>query len=87
MTAEKAKGLLTEEKTFFKEMLGDWLSEHQGEYALIHGRTLLGFFKTAEEAVRNAGGEKEYFVGLVAPEEKSHYLRHQPAEVSAAVGI
>ncbi len=42
---------LVEERRFFAESLPGWRQEHEGEFALVQGRALLGFFRTFSEAV------------------------------------
>ena len=53
--------VLREELALFNEKKNELLRTHQGQFALIKGRTLLGVFATREEAyaegVRRFGGE------------------------------
>ena len=42
---------LRREQAVFDANLSSWLAEHEGEYVLIKGKTVDGFYKSAEEAV------------------------------------
>ena len=44
------ESVLTEEQAFFEEHRFEWLGEHEGQLALIKGRTLYGFYDTVKEA-------------------------------------
>jgi hypothetical protein len=48
---------LEREVTTFKNRLGEFLPAHEGEFVLIHGTDILGFYPTWEEAL-DAGYER-----------------------------
>jgi hypothetical protein len=42
---------LTEELAVYEANKLDWLKEHEGEYVLIKGKEVVGFFEDEEEAL------------------------------------
>lgn len=59
------------ELTLFAANQREWSVEHEGEYAVIDGSNLIGFFDDMEEAF-NAGfavaKRTDFFLGRVTPE-------------------
>ena len=50
------------ETRFFNEHRREWIEEgHEGEWAAVHGTTLLGFFETAEDGY--AAGVERFGTG------------------------
>jgi hypothetical protein len=46
------ENLLKEEDEYFESKRNELLAKAPGEYALIHGRGLIGIFKCEEDAIR-----------------------------------
>lgn len=42
---------LTREQAVFDANLSTWLAEHEGEYVLIKGKTVDGFYKSRDDAL------------------------------------
>ena len=62
---------VTEELTLFTAKRREWSVDHEGEYAVIDGQSLIGFFGDMEKAF--AAGFKvakrtDFFMGRVTPE-------------------
>jgi hypothetical protein len=58
------------ETAFFDSMRAEWLKDHGGEWALVRGRELLGFFPSLEEAYthgRDRFGIDPFLVKRVVP--------------------
>lgn len=49
---------LKAELGFFQEMKGEWLKHHNGQFALVRGRQLVGVFTTFQEAY--SAGVKQF---------------------------
>lgn len=49
--------VLVAEIRYFDKQCGGWLADHEGQFAVIRDKELLGFFATDEEALK-AGVEK-----------------------------
>lgn len=45
---------LARELAFFEAMRAEWLKHYEGQFVLVHGKSLVGAFSTFEQAV-NAG--------------------------------
>ena len=45
-----ARQSLRVETAFFEKMRAEWLRDHGGEWALVRGRELIGFFPSLQEA-------------------------------------
>lgn len=58
------------ETAFFETMRSEWLKEHSGEWALVRGRDLIGFFPSVQEAYiqgRDQFGSDPFLVKRVTP--------------------
>lgn len=58
------------ETAFFERMRTEWLRDHGGEWALVRGRELIGFYASLEEAYihgRDRFGTDPFLVKKVAP--------------------
>ena len=56
---------------YFQRNLSVMLSEHEGEYALLRDRTIIGYFESVGEAYREALSrfpDKLFSIQLVTPE-------------------
>jgi hypothetical protein len=69
---------LDREQTVFAAKLGGWLSDHEGEYVLIKGDEVGGFYETREKAL--AAGYAQFGVGplLVKQILRSEPVYHIP---------
>lgn len=65
------------EQAVYEANLRQWLSDHDGDYVLIHGATVDGFYKSRDEAL-TAGyarfGIGPLFVKQVSPSEPVHHI-------------
>ena len=67
------------EYQYFKDHLGEMLAEHLGEYVLIKGRNIEGFYPTYKDAISSGYknfGNVPFFVKIVEKEEEVHFF-HQ----------
>ena len=78
---------LAEEVRTFNEHAEAWSAEHGGEFVLLRGATLIGFYPTYEEALE-AGYERfgltPFFVRQVLYPERPHFISRLVAPVLAA---
>jgi len=75
---------LREEIAFFDSMRAEWLKDHGGEWALVRGRELLGFFPSLEEAYthgRDRFGNDPFLVKRVVPSDPVEIV-HRGSRVS-----
>ena len=73
---------LETELTYFNEIRGELLRHHEGKYALVIGRELLGVYDHREEAYR-AGIERQGNVPMLIKQ----VLRDEPTETVPAMGL
>jgi hypothetical protein len=68
---------LNREQAIYEANLSRWLSEHEGEYVLIKGDQVHGFYESRDEAL-TAGysrfGIGPLFVKQVSPSEPVHHI-------------
>ncbi|MFQ5895020.1 MAG: hypothetical protein ACE5JJ_04270 [Nitrospinota bacterium] len=65
--------LFKEELALFEEKKAELLKSHEGQFALIKGRNLVGVFPTEEEAYKEGirhFGLESFFIKKVVEEEK-----------------
>jgi len=66
---------LKKEYKIFRSHLNQWLTQHSGEFVLIKGIEVIGFFETYEGAL-NAGlqrfGNVPFFIKAVLEKEEVH---------------
>ena len=69
---------LSAELHYYKAQKDGWLPAHAGEFVVITGQTVLGFFPDWEEAyragVRQVGPEKDFLLKQVLPREPVHVI-------------
>jgi hypothetical protein len=61
---------LVDEGRVFEEHLAEWREEHMGQFVLIKGEDVLGFFGSLEEAFRTGTerfGLQPFFVKQIIP--------------------
>lgn len=64
---------LIEERRFFAESLPVWMQEHEGEFDLVNGREMIGFFGTFGEASAEGArrfGTANHLIRKVGPRER-----------------
>jgi hypothetical protein len=68
---------LNREQAVYEANLAQWLSDHEGEYVLIKGDTVEGFYESRDEAL-TAGysrfGIGPLFVKQVSPSEPVYHI-------------
>lgn len=68
---------LNREQTVYEANLSRWLADHEGQYVLIKGDNVDGFYDSRDEALM-AGyarfGIGPLFVKLVSPSEPIHHI-------------
>ncbi len=71
--AQKKKGVLADELSWYESNKAEWLHTHQGEFALVAGNDLAGFFPSYERALeaglRKFGVNREFLIKQVVEHE------------------
>jgi len=56
----------------------EWLTDHSGDYVVVQGTTVLGFFKSWEKALRSGieafGVRDDFLVKQVLPQEPVYFV-------------
>ncbi len=61
---------LAREKEVFDAHVGEWAADHMGEWVLIKGGDLIGFYRSLEQASREGlqrFGLEDFFVQQIRP--------------------
>jgi hypothetical protein len=72
--------MLEKEREFFRSHCDDWMESHKGEYALVKGDELVGFYEDETTAIGEGGrlfDDEDYLVRRV--DENEHGKAQAPA--------
>jgi hypothetical protein len=76
--SRRNEGRLAAELHFYSAHKEEWLRKHRGEYVVVHGTTLLGFFHSWEDAFRSGvksfGVRDDFLVKQVLAENPVHFV-------------
>lgn len=64
---------LAQESQFFRDHVDEWRRDHLGEFVVLHGNEIVGFFKTIDEAFTEGGkrfGLADFFVKQILSSEQ-----------------
>lgn len=64
---------LEQESKFFNDNVANWVAEHLGQFVLISGTEVIGFYKTIDEAFAEGGkrfGLGDFFVKQILTAEQ-----------------
>ena len=68
---------LAEESRTYEANVEQWAEEHAGEFVLIRGTEVVGFFETNEQALSEGYsrfGVAPFFVKQVSPRGQAHFI-------------
>jgi len=77
--------MLEKEYEIFKKNVGTFVRDHPGEFVVIKGETILGFYKSLNEALKSMAGKHEpgtFLVQECVPLEDSVQRFHSRVEFS-----
>jgi hypothetical protein len=73
--------MLIKEYEYYKAHLPEFLKDHRGEFVVIQGETVKGFYPTEELALRSMAGQElgTFFVKVCLPSDETVIEYHSRA--------